>query len=220
MGASAAYWLGQQTNDTLQRVYGVSFPDAKLLKEHLHRLEEAKKVRHSLVRVGSCRVGEWPGGRPTLSVARRLRSCVDCIVVCCCSATIASLVNTTSCSSSTRCRRALRSSYRTVPTSTISSSRTSRASTVVDSTYLCHASVLSPVYVSQRRSVVRCCSYTEVVTPNVFNVDLWRISGHYDHYLENMFTFPVEGSDFGLKVSCSLELCASASGCCCSWMGA
>ena len=42
---SASYWLGKQTNDTLQRVYGVSFPDKKLMKEHLHRLEEAKKVR-------------------------------------------------------------------------------------------------------------------------------------------------------------------------------
>ena len=42
--------------------------------------------------------------------------------------------------------------------------------------------------------------YTEVVTPNMFNLDLWRISGHYDHYLENMFTFDVEGSGFGLKV--------------------
>jgi threonyl-tRNA synthetase len=33
----------------------------------------------------------------------------------------------------------------------------------------------------------------------MFNLDLWRISGHADHYLENMFTFPVEGVDFGLK---------------------
>ena len=45
LSVSAAYWLGQQTNDTLQRVYGVSFPDKKLMKEHMHRLEEAKKVR-------------------------------------------------------------------------------------------------------------------------------------------------------------------------------
>ena len=43
-------------------------------------------------------------------------------------------------------------------------------------------------------------SYTEVVSPNMFNLDLWRISGHYDHYLENMFTFEVENQGFGLKV--------------------
>ncbi len=29
----------------VQRVYGCSFPDKKLMKEHLTRLEEAKKVR-------------------------------------------------------------------------------------------------------------------------------------------------------------------------------
>jgi len=30
--ASAAYWLGNAGNDSLQRVYGISFPDAKQLK--------------------------------------------------------------------------------------------------------------------------------------------------------------------------------------------
>ncbi len=45
LSGSSAYWLGQQTNDSLQRVYGCSFPDKKLMKEHLTRLEEAKKVR-------------------------------------------------------------------------------------------------------------------------------------------------------------------------------
>ena len=32
---SSAYWLGNVDNDTLQRVYGVSFPDVKLMKAHL-----------------------------------------------------------------------------------------------------------------------------------------------------------------------------------------
>ena len=30
---SACYWLGNAENDTLQRVYGISFPDSKQLKE-------------------------------------------------------------------------------------------------------------------------------------------------------------------------------------------
>ncbi|KAL8271697.1 hypothetical protein Esti_004373 [Eimeria stiedai] len=46
---SAAYWLGDSSNDSLQRVYGVSFPDKKQLKEHLDLLEEAKKRDHRLV---------------------------------------------------------------------------------------------------------------------------------------------------------------------------
>ena len=41
----------------------------------------------------------------------------------------------------------------------------------------------------------------------MFNLDLWRISGHYDHYLENMFTFEVENQGFGLKV-CVVMCCA------------
>lgn len=31
---SAAYWLGNAANDSLQRVYGISFPDAKQLKAY------------------------------------------------------------------------------------------------------------------------------------------------------------------------------------------
>lgn len=30
--------------------------------------------------------------------------------------------------------------------------------------------------------------YTEVVTPNIFNEKLWKVSGHLDKYKENMFT--------------------------------
>jgi hypothetical protein len=39
----------------------------------------------------------------------------------------------------------------------------------------------------------------KVVTPNVFNFDLWKTSGHADHYRENMFAFDVEKQEFGLK---------------------
>mmetsp|Transcript_20414 Transcript_20414/g.25351 ORF Transcript_20414/g.25351 Transcript_20414/m.25351 type:complete len:709 (-) Transcript_20414:354-2480(-) len=41
--------------------------------------------------------------------------------------------------------------------------------------------------------------YEEVVTPNVYNFDLWHQSGHALHYKENMFCFEVEGAEFGLK---------------------
>jgi len=33
----------------------------------------------------------------------------------------------------------------------------------------------------------------------VFNFDLWKTSGHADHYRENMFAFDVEKQEFGLK---------------------
>ncbi|CAE7519024.1 THS1, partial [Symbiodinium sp. KB8] len=47
---SSAYWLGSADNDSLQRIYGVSFPSEKLLKAHLRRLEEAKERDHRRAR--------------------------------------------------------------------------------------------------------------------------------------------------------------------------
>ncbi|MBI2651386.1 threonine--tRNA ligase [Candidatus Woesearchaeota archaeon] len=46
MKIAAAYWKGDAKNKQLQRVYGISFPEAKMLKEHLHMLEEAEKRDH------------------------------------------------------------------------------------------------------------------------------------------------------------------------------
>lgn len=49
------------------------------------------------------------------------------------------------------------------------------------------------------RNQYRVRGFNEVITPNMYNIDLWKISGHADHYLENMFTFVVEGQDFAVK---------------------
>jgi threonyl-tRNA synthetase len=46
MLVAGAYWLGDVTSKQLTRVYAVSFPKQKDLKEHLHILEEAKKRDH------------------------------------------------------------------------------------------------------------------------------------------------------------------------------
>ncbi len=34
--------------------------------------------------------------------------------------------------------------------------------------------------------------YTEVITPNIYHSDLWKKSGHYDKYRENMFMFSIK----------------------------
>lgn len=39
----------------------------------------------------------------------------------------------------------------------------------------------------------------QVVSPNIFNFDLWKTSGHADHYRDNMFSFDVEKQEYGLK---------------------
>jgi len=46
MSVAGAYWRGDENNTQLTRVYGVSFPKQKLLKEYLELLEEAKKRDH------------------------------------------------------------------------------------------------------------------------------------------------------------------------------
>ena len=43
---SAAYWKGDAKNQPMQRIYGTAFFNDKALKQHLHRLEEAKKRDH------------------------------------------------------------------------------------------------------------------------------------------------------------------------------
>ncbi|CAM8916117.1 unnamed protein product [Rhodiola kirilowii] len=49
--ASSAYWRGDKNRESLQRVYGISYPDQKRLKEYITRLEEAKKYDHRLLGV-------------------------------------------------------------------------------------------------------------------------------------------------------------------------
>ena len=43
---AGAYWKADSSNKMLQRIYGISFPDKKLLKEHKTLLEEAEKRNH------------------------------------------------------------------------------------------------------------------------------------------------------------------------------
>lgn len=46
MSIAGAYWRGDENNKQLTRIYGVSFPKQKELKEYLALLEEAKKRDH------------------------------------------------------------------------------------------------------------------------------------------------------------------------------
>ena len=46
LSVAGAYWRGDETKPQLTRIYGISFPKQKELKEHLLLLEEAKKRDH------------------------------------------------------------------------------------------------------------------------------------------------------------------------------
>lgn len=41
--------------------------------------------------------------------------------------------------------------------------------------------------------------YDMVMGPQILKVDLWKKSGHYDHYRENMYFTEVEGQTYGIK---------------------
>merc|ERR1712003_476666 len=41
--------------------------------------------------------------------------------------------------------------------------------------------------------------YEEVITPNMFNLELWNISGHAKHYKDDMFGSEVEGQEWAMK---------------------
>jgi threonyl-tRNA synthetase len=50
----------------------------------------------------------------------------------------------------------------------------------------------------RRRENVRR-GYAEIRTPQLYDAELWRTSGHWEKYKDSMFTLEVEGREFGLK---------------------
>ena len=49
------------------------------------------------------------------------------------------------------------------------------------------------------RAEYRKRGYDEVVTPQIFDAELFRISGHYDNYKENMYFTEIDEREFGVK---------------------
>ena len=49
------------------------------------------------------------------------------------------------------------------------------------------------------RTLNRERGYQEVRTPILYNVDVWKVSGHWEAYRENMYFTEVEAGDFGIK---------------------
>lgn len=49
-----------------------------------------------------------------------------------------------------------------------------------------------------RRLYVRY-GYQEVITPQIFDVELWRRSGHYDHFRDGMYFTRIDEREFGVK---------------------
>ncbi len=49
------------------------------------------------------------------------------------------------------------------------------------------------------RGLYRKYGYGEVITPQLFDMELFKISGHYEHYKDNMFICEIDEREFGVK---------------------
>jgi len=65
--------------------------------------------------------------------------------------------------------------------------------------FLPHGTIIYNRLIEFIRKAYRERGFTEVISPNIFNVKLWEISGHWENYKENIFSFDVEKQPFALK---------------------
>jgi threonyl-tRNA synthetase len=132
--ASGSYWKGDENGPRLQRIYGTAFATRKELKEHLERIEEAKRRDHRRVGVDLelFHVDPIAPGSPF---------------------------------------------------------------------YLPKGTLLYNGLVDFMRSLYPRYGYQEIVTPQLFRSDLFKISGHYDKFHDDMFWFEGadEGEELGIK---------------------
>src|SRR5438552_2117666 len=49
------------------------------------------------------------------------------------------------------------------------------------------------------RSLYARYGYTEVITPLIYKTDLWKTSGHYDAFRDDMFLMTIEEEEYGVK---------------------
>ena len=65
--------------------------------------------------------------------------------------------------------------------------------------FLPHGNAIYNKLVDIIRTEYKVRGYQEVLSPNMFNLKLWKTSGHYQKYKENLFMLKVENQGFGLK---------------------
>ncbi|KAG5963281.1 threonyl-tRNA synthetase [Claviceps arundinis] len=129
---SAAYWLGDSKNESVQRIAGISFPDKTALAEYKKFLEEAAKRNHRKIGQDQ-KLFFWDEMSPGSTF------------------------------------------------------------------WLPHGTRIYDSLMTLIKGEYRKRGFQEVMTPNMYKSDLWKTSGHWNHYEENMFTFDVEKERFGLK---------------------
>lgn len=129
---AGAYWRGDERNKMLQRIYGISFPEEKQLKEHLTFLEESKKRDH-----------------------RKLGKELD-----------------------------LFSFHQEAPGFVFWHGK---------------GMIIYNEVLDYWRQVHEREGYQELKTPIILNDELWRKSGHWEHYKENMYFTKIDEGDYAVK---------------------
>jgi threonyl-tRNA synthetase len=129
---SATYWLGEADNDSLQRMYGISFPDKKQLKVWQENMEKAKERDH-----------------------RRVAAKQELIMF--------------------------------------------HDLSAGSAFWLPHGCRIYNKLIEFIRKQYWDRGYDEIITPNIYNLDLWHRSGHAMHYKDAMFCFDVEGQEWAMK---------------------
>ncbi|KAK9415925.1 putative threonine--tRNA ligase [Seiridium unicorne] len=131
---SASYFLGDNQNDSLQRIYGISFPDKKMMAAHKKFMEEAAQRDHRKI-----------GKDQELFFFSELS-----------------------------------------PGSAM---------------WLPHGTRIYNTLLEYIRQQYWKRGYEEVITPNMFNSELWKTSGHWNYYKDDMFLLNSEEKDvtFALK---------------------
>ncbi len=59
--------------------------------------------------------------------------------------------------------------------------------------------VLKNILLDYWREIHKKAGYVEIATPIMLSRHLWEISGHWDHYKENMYTTVIDEEDFAIK---------------------
>jgi threonyl-tRNA synthetase len=65
--------------------------------------------------------------------------------------------------------------------------------------FLPKGAVVYNALIAWLRELYRDFGYQEVVTPQIFATELWKTSGHYDNYRDNMFFTTAEEREFAVK---------------------
>lgn len=129
---SSCYWLGNQNNDTLQRVYGITFPTKE-------KIEQWKKIKEEEARRDHRNIGKKNGYFMFHDLS---------------------------------------------PGSSF---------------FFPDGAHLYNKLIDFMRKEYKYRGFNEVISPNMFNIRLWKTSGHYKNYQENIFMLNVENHGFGLK---------------------